>query len=54
MWFKNPDGSESHMPVNCGLTNAETGLRFYPDCWEFTKFGVTVTVHYAQRTEAKK
>ncbi len=51
LWFRGQDGTESHLPVACGLQPAalhETGIAFHPDRFTFTKFGVALEFFYAE------
>jgi hypothetical protein len=48
LYFRNAEGSSSHVPIECGLTSAETGLAFLPDRFTVTKFGRTVEFIYVE------
>lgn len=44
MWFRNADGVEKHLPINCGMTDRETGFNVTDYGFSFTKFGITTRV----------
>lgn len=46
LWFRDNRGKESYLPVDCGLTAAETGVAFHPGGFDVTKFGVTIRYRY--------
>lgn len=46
MWFVDATGRSHHLPIDCGMTGAESGIRVRPDGFELTKFDVTIVVTF--------
>jgi hypothetical protein len=51
MWFYClEDGLAHHVPIECGMVAAETGVTFDEDAFHVTKFGVTIDFFYDNPT----
>jgi hypothetical protein len=46
MWFEGPDRVKHHLPIDCGLTDAESGIQVKRDGFVLTKFGVEIHVTF--------
>lgn len=46
LWFWGPSGFHRYLPIDCGLTPAETGVTFRAGGFDVTKFGATVSYEY--------
>ena len=48
IWFLDAQNRDVFLPVACGKTHSETGIRFLPDHFEATKFGLVIRYYYAE------
>lgn len=46
LWFVEPGGEEHYLPIDCGMTAAETGVELDEAGFTLTKFGLPIRVTY--------
>lgn len=46
LWFARENGEDAYLPINCGMTPAESGFFFDERGFAVTKFGQTIRYTY--------